>query len=331
MDIYWNAGLTMSQILAISDSIENTRYDVSRKVATFKDYGLEPVLAVPEIINGDGSQKTDIGGILDYCFEECTPSCIAIRIIRDAAAVKLVADKLATNEHNAVIAEISLISRSGEVLVSADTYEAVISCLMPQVQFISINTFEAELLSQITCSNSADLEKAAEAIFAQYSCIVYINGSEKSSGRDLLYFGGNSRWLPAIDASRRPPKDRSLMASIACELTFDKTIIDAVDSARKFYAGEFNPAPEAKAVNDVKPEQPSAPVQSLVSPAKSIRDIAPKKIIGAEPAVTSVIEEPAPGPKGMVSELKESESKPAGESLSELQALKARMKKISEM
>ena len=42
---------------------------------------------------------------------------------KDAAAVKLVADKLATNEHNAVIAEISLISRSGEVLVSADTYE----------------------------------------------------------------------------------------------------------------------------------------------------------------------------------------------------------------
>ena len=44
----------------------------------------------------------------------------------------------------------------------------------------------------------------------------------------------------AIDVSGRPPKDRSLLASIACELTFDKTIIDAVDSARKFYAGEFN-------------------------------------------------------------------------------------------
>ena len=135
----------MSQVLLISDSIENTRFDVARKTSTFKSYDLEPVLAIPMLDTADGtSTKTDIGEILDYCFEECKPACIALSIIRDPAAVKLVADKLASCEHNAVLSEISLISREGEVLVTSDTYEMVMKYLLPQIQFLSINIYEAE-------------------------------------------------------------------------------------------------------------------------------------------------------------------------------------------
>lgn len=458
----------MSQVLLISDSIENTRFDVARKTSTFKSYDLEPVLAIPMLDTADGdSTKTDIGEILDYCFEECKPACIALSIIRDPAAVKLVADKLASCEHNAVLSEISLISREGEVLVTSDTYEMVMRYLLPQIQFLSINIYEAELLAQMNCRGKTDIETAARIIFEQNHSIVYINGSAQSRWHDLLCIGGQTKWLRARSDDSYLPADKSLLAAIACEMAMDKSIIEAVVSARKFFvpsplieepanaqtkpvsapAPEQSsapaPAPEAQtpvteapkaaapAATAATPAEPAekpaaqpgapaaaqtapaepkaaapaapsntgkvaasykpvynsafsftamaaqrrreqaekqaeaekkaaaetnasepepepaathapAPVKSLVSPAKSIRDIArsfelnevneeiaKKMSADAEPAVTSNIEEPEPGPKGTVSELKEREKRTAEQSLSELKALKEKFKNMS--
>lgn len=493
----------MSQVLLISDSIENTRFDVARKTSTFKSYDLEPVLAIPMLDTADGtSTKTDIGEILDYCFEECKPACIALSIIRDPAAVKLVADKLASCEHNAVLSEISLISREGEVLVSSDTYEMVMRYLLPQIQFLSINIYEAELLAQMNCRGKTDIETAARIIFERNHSVVYINGSAQSRWHDLLCIGGQTKWLRARSDDSYLPADKSLLAAIACEMAGDKSIIEAVVSARKFFVpsplieepanaqakpvsapaqpsapeAESAPAPapeaqtpvteapkaeapaetssaatsatpaapatpaansssvatpaatsapaeaplstapkaeesqpasaapsapaasesaprptapsntgkvaasykpvynsafsftamaaqrrreqaekqaeaEKKAAAEAKASEPEpepaathapAPVKSLVSPAKSIRDIArsfelsevneeiAKKLSAeAEPAVTSNIEGPEPGPKGTVSEIKEREKRTAEQSLSELKALKEKFKNMS--
>ena len=465
----------MSQVLLISDSIENTRFDVARKTSTFKSYDLEPVLAIPMLDTADGtSTKTDIGEILDYCFEECKPACIALSIIRDPAAVKLVADKLASCEHNAVLSEISLISREGEVLVTSETYEMVMKYLLPQIQFLSINIYEAELLAQMNCRGKTDIETAARIIFEKNHSIVYINGSVQSRWHDLLCIGGQTKWLRARSDDSYLPADKSLLAAIACEMAGDKSIIEAVVSARKFFVPsplieepanaqarpvsapapapaaqsavpeahtpvaeapkaetpaeapapaatpatpaasaekpaaqpgapaaaqtapaepkEAAPAPtapsntgkvaasykpvynsafsftamaaqrrreqaekqaeaEKKAAAEAKASEPEpepaathapAPVKSLVSPAKSIRDIArsfelsevneeitKKMSAEAEPAVTSNIEEPEPGPKGTVSEIKEREKRTAEQSLSELKALKEKFKNMS--
>lgn len=419
------------------------------------------------------STKTDIGEILDYCFEECKPACIALSIIRDPAAVKLVADKLASCEHNAVLSEISLISREGEVLVTSDTYEMVMRYLLPQIQFLSINIYEAELLAQMNCRGKTDIETAARIIFERNHSIVYINGSAQSRWHDLLCIGGQTKWLRARSDDSYLPADKSLLAAIACEMAGDKSIIEAVVSARKFFVpsplieepanaqakpvsapaqsaapaeSASAPAPvteapkaeapaeatapaataattaepeekpaaqpgapaaaqtapaepkaaapapsapsntgkvaasykpvynsafsftamaaqrrreqaekqaeaEKKAAAEAKASEPEpepaathapAPVKSLVSPAKSIRDIArsfelnevneeiaKKMSAEAEPAVTSNIEGPEPGPKGTVSEIKEREKRTAEQSLSELKALKEKFKNMS--
>lgn len=352
------------QILAISDSIEGTRYDVARKASTIKAYKASPIFAVPEYVTGEESYRTDISECLDYCFTECPPDCIAISLVRNASDIKLIADRLANCEHSCAISEISLISKDGEVLVSAETYNAFMQYLLPQLQFLSINIYEAELLSQIACSDEASIAKAASVISSKHSVIVLITGSERSNWKELLYFGNNAMWLSAEDTCRTYNKERSLLMAIACELASDKSIVDAVKDARKFVSAKPKPEVQAKpSVNpamymqpqfsftaraaqkrteqESKPVEPKpnvepAPVQNLVSPAKSLRDIA-RKIDGteaasaAEPAVTSGIEEPQPGPKGTVSEIKEREMRSSADSISELQAMLERMKKLSEM
>ena len=117
------------------------------------------------------------------------------------------------------------------------------------------------------------------------------------------------------------------------------------EQAEKQAEAEKKAAAEAKA-SEPEPEPAAthapAPVKSLVSPAKSIRDIArsfelnevneeiaKKMSAEAEPAVTSNIEGPEPGPKGTVSEIKEREKRTAEQSLSELKALKEKFKNMS--
>ena len=285
--------VTMSQVLLISDSIENTRFDVARKTSTFKSYDLEPVLAIPMLDTADGtSTKTDIGEILDYCFEECKPACIALSIIRDPAAVKLVADKLASCEHNAVLSEISLISREGEVLVTSDTYEMVMRYLLPQIQFLSINIYEAELLAQMNCRGKTDIETAARIIFERNHSVVYINGSAQSRWHDLLCIGGQTKWLRARSDDSYLPADKSLLAAIACEMAGDKSIIEAVVSARKF----FVPSPLIEEPANAQAKPVSAPAQPAAPAAESAPAPAPEAPKAAAQAETASVATSAPAP-----------------------------------
>lgn len=317
----------MKRVLSIADSIENTMYSVQRCVDTFNDYNVEPLLAVPEFTDGDSSERTDIGQVLDYCFKpDVVLNAIFIGMIRDAEAVREVADRLSKHDHPAVVAEPLVISPDGRILVSRETYDAVIGSLMEYVHFLVLNIYEAELFSGIECHGPADARRAAETVCEKFHCVVFIGGCKKTGGRDLFAIGGKVKWYDGTSSGLGVSK-KLFTAAVACELASDKSIQDAVTSAR-LYCGivsgteetvdrsfeyvaakpetrktEYQPsyvrpevhAPETKpevkteasftekleAILEEKPKNaedtsstPIAPVSSLVSPAKSIRDAA---------------------------------------------------------
>lgn len=324
----------MKQILSIADSIEHTLYSVQRCVDTFSDYNVEPILAVPEFTDGDTSEKADISAVLDYCFDQKIDlSAIFIGMIRDHTAVYQVAAKLLQNEHPAVVAEPVIISPDGKILVSRETYDAVVNALMQHVHFLVLNIYEAELFSGIECNNPAETRRAADAICDKFHSVVFIGGCQKTGGRDLLAIGGKAKWFEGITSGLGTGK-KLFTAAVACELASDKPIVDAVTAARfhcgittvnearndftfdyvpvsasttatvtapvaaeapktEFKTVSYQPEAPAETVKPVIPDEPKpmmhkvepiaepepetatvAPVSSLVSPAKSIRDAA---------------------------------------------------------
>ena len=326
----------MKQILSIADSIEHTLYSVQRCVDTFSDYNVEPILAVPEFTDGDTSERADISAVLDYCFDQKIDlSAIFIGMIRDHTAVYQVAAKLLQNEHPAVVAEPVIISPDGKILVSRETYDAVVNALMQHVHFLVLNIYEAELFSGIECNNPAETRRAADAICDKFHSVVFIGGCKKTGGRDLLAIGGKAKWFEGITSGLGSGK-KLFTAAVACELASDKPIVDAVTAARfhcgittgneaktdfsfeyvlastaptaapapapavtaeapktEFKTVAYKPEAPAEAVKPVIPDEPVmhkvepiagpepeqetasvAPVSSLVSPAKSIRDAA---------------------------------------------------------
>lgn len=297
----------MKRILTVADSIENTRYSVARCVNTYNDYSVDSMLAVPQFTGAEADEQVDIGEVLDYCFTEEQFDAIFVGMIRDSVAVETVSSKLMQYDHAAVVAELSIITPEGQILVSRDTYNSIVNSLMQNVHFLTINVYEAELLSGIECHGPADVRQAAEAICEKFHSVVFVEGGSKTGGRDLFVLGGKAKWYDGT-ADHTVSSKKNFTASVACELASGKTIDEAVVSAR-LYCGittavdepdttvEYIPAneepakaPVVEAEHRIVPDEPEdntetkaaeelettvvAPISSLVSPAKSIRDAA---------------------------------------------------------
>ena len=204
----------MRRILSVADSIENTRYSVQRCVNTYNDYNVESMIAVPQFTGEDADEQTDIGEVLDYCFSQEKFDAIFIGMIRDAGAVNTVSNSLLKYDHPAVVAELSIISPEGKILISRETYDAIVGSLMQNVHFLTINLYEAELLSGIECHGPADARQAAETICEKFHSVVFIEGCKKTGGRDLFVLGGKAKWFDGT-ATHSPTRRISPLQSLA--------------------------------------------------------------------------------------------------------------------
>lgn len=275
----------MKRVLSICDSIANTRYSAQLCVDTYTDYNVEPMLAVPEFTDGESIEQTDIEEVLDYCLK-LDINAVHIGLIRDPEAVSIVADGLSKYDHPAVVAEPSIISPDGRILVSRDTYDAFTESLVQHIHFLVLNIYEAELFSGIECHGPADARQAADLICEKFHCVVFVGGCKKTLGRDLLVIGGKAKWYEGT-ASRSSKNKKHFTAAVACELASDKSIGDAVTAAR-FFCGistgsdyendqtfEYIPARPETAPRSVKKpaaEPAPAPAAPVVSESAGVLD-----------------------------------------------------------
>ena len=407
----------MRTVLSISDSVENSDYDLGRSISTIKDYGLDPLAVMPVIYSADGtSEKNDVTEILDYVFDECDTAAVSIGYLTDPDVIKRLSEKLAAKDHPAVVAAPSIISDKGAILLREDAFYAVCDYLLPRMKFVVLNSFEAELLCEFECPMKSDYLRAAKKIYNVYGCNVFIRGNEKTDYQALYFVGTGSMWIdkpepaPGFDTNKY-----SIVTAIACGLANGQPDTLAVRYAVDFCYGRTGEqeeekktekketekketvsvsAPAAAAAptpSEKKEEAPastpvpslssrfSAPMKrtsvptmnsfptftsssiipaaaprtekpsgvetrSLVSPGKSIRDLArsfelehaKKDSAPKEPvAVTSTIEEGAAelkGPKGDVVDITSPAARFANEtdsSIKSLQSLKDRLEKLN--
>ena len=369
----------MKTVLTISDSIEGTIYDLLRCTSTIRDMGLDPLSVVPRISYKDGTSETnDVSEMLDYVFGECEFSSMGIGYITDPAVILYIADKLEQGKKCPVICSPSLISEDGEIMVSAEVYEALCDRLLGFADFLIVNTIEAEAFCGFECPVKNDFLRAAKKIFNVYGCKVLITGNERTDGQDVLFEGSKPMFIDAVSYEPGFEDKYSLLSALACEFTIEGHEELAASLAIDFVSGrsfsrdrveaqepevdpEVSNEPKIETVEEAKAEpvqeEPKASYEpevkafdissptpvprmtsSLVSPGKSIRDIArviTPSVVAEEvkPAVTSTIEK-APDPKGEVTNLASSrlifDSK-VKESITDLQSLKDRLNNLNKL
>jgi hydroxymethylpyrimidine/phosphomethylpyrimidine kinase len=92
-----------------------------------------------------------------------------------------------------------MVSRAGAVLLEPGAIDAYRRCLLPQAELLTPNLHEARLLSRLSISGAADVERAAERLLALGPAAVLVKGGGLAElrGRDYLLSAtaGTGRWL----------------------------------------------------------------------------------------------------------------------------------------
>jgi hydroxymethylpyrimidine/phosphomethylpyrimidine kinase len=92
-----------------------------------------------------------------------------------------------------------MVSRAGAVLLEPGAIDAYRRCLLPQAELLTPNLHEARLLSGLSISGAADVERAAERLLALGPAAVLVKGGGLAElrGRDYLLSAtaGTGRWL----------------------------------------------------------------------------------------------------------------------------------------
>ena len=283
----------MSTVLAIADSVGNVSFDVRSDIRTIVELGMNPLAIVPVSYNESGTcERSDVVAALDYAFKEDVPLATRIGFLSEADSVVQISKSLSKFKPNRVILTPSIISDSGEVMISEPTYISICDKLLPEVNLLVINHLEAELLCGFVCPTQSDVVRASKKIYNMYKCFTLIRGNDCTDGKDFLFLGRSGEWINPVTAREGYAVMRfSYSMAIGCYLSEGCGYLDAVNKARRFFAGYRGSEVDAPEVSQVKkPEtkhedvqtasnnvtvpETIAPTASLVSPAKSLRDIA---------------------------------------------------------
>ena len=281
----------MKTVLTISDSVQGTIYDLIRCTNTIKEYDLDPLAIVPRIASADGtSEEMDVSEMLDYAFGECDFSVLGMGFVTEPGVINYVADKLDQNKTAPLICCPSLISDEGEVLVGGDVYSALCDRLLKHVDFLIVNTIEAEAFCGFECPAKNDYFRAAKKIYNVYGCGVFIRGNEKTDGQCILFDGSKPAWVNAVTCEPGFEDKYSLLAAIACEFALENPASLAMPLALDLVNGK-KALKEKQAIEAAERKAREAAEEAERKAREAAEEAELKKKQAAEAAATKASEE----------------------------------------
>jgi len=138
-----------------------------------------------------------------------------------------------------VVVDPVMIAKSGAALLKPESKETLIKELLPLAKVVTPNSMEAEALSGVTVTTLEDAKRAAKEIADKGVEAVVVKGGHLFSEKkaiDLLYYQDK---FHEFMAERHETKDThgtgcSFASAIAAEMAKGKSVIEAVDVAKKF-------------------------------------------------------------------------------------------------
>ena len=107
---------------------------------------------------------------LDCIFTDIFPDAVKTGMVSSTGLIEVIADKLKQYKAQNIVVDPVMVATSGSRLISQEAVDALKELLLPLATVLTPNIPEAEVLSGLTISGPADMEKAAQAIGEAYGC-----------------------------------------------------------------------------------------------------------------------------------------------------------------
>ena len=177
---------------------------------------------------------------LDCVFTDIFPDAVKTGMVSSVPLIEVIGDKLEQYQAKNIVVDPVMVATSGSRLISQEAVDALKELLLPLATVLTPNIPEAEVLSGLTISGPADMEKAAQAIGETYGCAVLCKGGhDLNDANDLLWRDGTCKWFHGrrIDNPNTHGTGCTLSSAIASNLAKGCDLDTAVERAKAYLSG----------------------------------------------------------------------------------------------
>ena len=177
---------------------------------------------------------------LDCIFTDIFPDAVKTGMVSSTGLIEVIAGKLKQYKAKNIVVDPVMVATSGSRLISQEAVDALKELLLPLATVLTPNIPEAEVLSGLTISSPADMEKAAQAIGETYGCAVLCKGGhDLNDANDLLWRDGTCKWFHGrrIDNPNTHGTGCTLSSAIASNLAKGCDLDTAVKRAKAYLSG----------------------------------------------------------------------------------------------
>mgnify|MGYP002429419093 FL=1 len=177
---------------------------------------------------------------LDCIFTDIFPDAVKTGMVSSTGLIEVIAGKLKQYKAKNIVVDPVMVATSGSRLISQEAVDALKELLLPLATVLTPNIPEAEVLSGLTISGPADMEKAAQAIGEAYGCAVLCKGGhDLNDANDLLWRNGTCKWFHGrrIDNPNTHGTGCTLSSAIASNLAKGYDLDQSVERAKSYISG----------------------------------------------------------------------------------------------
>ena len=241
----------MKTALTIAGSDSSGGAGIQADIKTMTANGVYAMSAVTALTAQNTTGVTDIleatpaflAAELDAVFTDIFPDAVKIGMVSSGALITVIADKLAQYGARHIVVDPVMVATSGAKLLQDEAMDALRQRLLPMAELLTPNIPEAEILSEMSISSPADMEKAARTIWERYGCAVLCKGGhDLNDANDLLWQNGAGRWFRGrrIDNPNTHGTGCTLSSAIASNLAKGFDLETSVERAKAYISGALS-------------------------------------------------------------------------------------------
>lgn len=177
---------------------------------------------------------------LDSVFTDIPPQAVKVGMVSSGPLISTIAQKLRQYGAGHIVVDPVMVATSGARLISEEAISVLKEELFPLAEVLTPNIPEAEVLSGLTITDGASMERAAEAIGSKYGCALLCKGGHRvKDADDVLWSSGKLTWFHGkrIENPNTHGTGCTLSSAIASNLAKGRGLVEAVEEAKRYLSG----------------------------------------------------------------------------------------------
>lgn len=174
---------------------------------------------------------------LNAIFEDIFPDAVKIGMVSSKELICTIGERLRYFKAKNIVVDPVMVATVGSRLIKTDAVQSLTSELFPLSTLVTPNIPEAEILSDLSIKNKADMEKAAKCIADTYHCAVLLKGGHNvSDADDLLCTNDMVQWFEGkrINNPNTHGTGCTLSSAIAANLAKGYTLVESVKRSKDY-------------------------------------------------------------------------------------------------